>query len=458
MYGSVPTFQKRIDDYRPIVGDQRIDEIVDLARSLRGARVLNINATAFGGGVAELLTTLVPLMKDLGVEADWQVIRGSDEFFNVTKAIHNSLQGMFVPWTHEMRDIWLRYNALNAELFDEEYDFVIIHDPQPAGMLYFLTQQLGRRPVGKWIWRCHIDLTDAQLDVWDFLRPHVELHDAAIFTMQGYVKSDLKMPMVAIAPPAIDPLSPKNADISKATVDEVLHRYGVDSTRPMLLQVSRFDPWKDPMGVIDAYRLVKREIPAIQLVMVASMASDDPEGWSYYERTVRRAGEDYDIHILSNLNGVGNLEVNAFQRAADVVIQKSLREGFGLVVSEALWKGRPVVAGNVGGIPLQVIDGKTGFLVSDVPGCANKCLDLLKHPGESTMMGKAGKEHVRQNFLSTSYLRRYLMLFNELSNGSGDKGNVISEASRGASGEADRAEQGDDGGASPDPCEQSWSR
>lgn len=457
MYGSVPTVPKRIEDYRPIVGDRRIDELIDLARPLKGARVLNINATAFGGGVAELLGTLVPLMKDLGIQADWQVIRGSDEFFNITKAIHNTLQGMFVPWTHEMRDIWLRYNALNAEAFDEDYDYIVIHDPQPAGILYFLTQQLGRRPLGKWIWRCHIDLTDAQLDVWDFLRPHVMLHDAAIFTLQGYVKSDLAMPLVAIAPPAIDPLSPKNTDLSRETVNEVLRRYGVDPKRPILLQVSRFDPWKDPMGVIDAYRLVKREVPSVQLVMIASMASDDPEGWSYYERTVRRAGEDYDIHILSNLNGVGNIEVNAFQRAADVVIQKSLREGFGLVVSEALWKGRPVVAGNVGGIPLQVIDGRTGFLVSDVPGCASRCLEFLRHPGEAVLMGKAGKEHVRHNFLSTSYLRRYLMLFQELSSGSGKEREVISDGARGAPRQAYRVEQGDDGGASPDPCQQSRS-
>ncbi|MCL5959665.1 MAG: glycosyltransferase, partial [Chloroflexi bacterium] len=335
MYGSVPTVQKRIEDYRPIVGDRIIDELKDLARPLKGARVLNLNATAFGGGVAELLGTLVPLMRDLGIEADWQVIRGADEFFNVTKCIHNTLQGMFVPWTSDMRDIWLKYNALNAELFDEEYDYIVVHDPQPAGILYFLTQQLNRRPKGKWIWRCHIDLTDAQMDVWDFLRPYVELYDAAIFTLQGYVKADLRVPVIAIAPPAIDPLSPKNSELSADTVTEVLSRYGVDPKRPMLLQVSRFDPWKDPMGVIDAYRLVKREIPDVQLVLVASMASDDPEGWSYYDRTVRRAGEDFDIHILSNLNGVGNIEVNAFQRAADVVIQKSLRESFGLVVSAA---------------------------------------------------------------------------------------------------------------------------
>ncbi|MDO8670649.1 MAG: glycosyltransferase [Dehalococcoidia bacterium] len=416
MFGSVPTSPKHIDDYRPIVGDQRVDEIVDFARSLKGARVLNINATAFGGGVAELLGSLVPLMQDIGVEADWQVIRGSDEFYKVTKSIHNSLQGMHVPWTRELRDIWLRHSAINADLFDVEYDFVVIHDPQPAGILSLLTQKLGRRPAGNWIWRCHIDLTGAQFDMWNFLRPYVELHDAAIFTLQGYVKPDLKMPMVAIAPPAIDPLSTKNVEMSREAVDEVIHRYGVDSTRPIMLQVSRFDPWKDPLGVIDAYRIVRKDIPTVQLVLIGSMATDDPEGWSYYERTLRRACEDNDIHILTNLNGVGNAEVNAFQRASDVVLQKSLREGFGLTVSEALWKGRPVVAGNVGGLPLQVIDGRTGFLVGDVPGCASRCLDLLNHPDESASMGQAGREHVRQNFLITTYLRRYLMLFNELGN------------------------------------------
>jgi len=413
MFGSVPTTPKHIEDYRPIIGDQRVEELRHLAGPLRDARVLHMNATAFGGGVAEILGTMVPLLNDLGLNADWQVIRGADEFFQVTKAIHNSLQGMFIPWTPEMRDIWLRYNQLNAELLDEGYDFVVIHDPQPAGLLYFVKERLGR-VTGSWTWRCHIDLTEAQLEVWDFLRPFVEPYDSAIFTMPQYVKEDLKGPEICIIPPAIDPLSTKNVEISEETVREVSRRYGVDPDRPIILQVSRFDPWKDPLGVIDTYRLVKAQVPELQLVMIASMASDDPEGWSYYERTARRAGEDFDIHLLSNLNGVGNLEVNAFQRAADVVLQKSVREGFGLVVSEALWKGRPVVATNVGGIPLQVLQGRTGYLVNGLAETADRVLYLLKHPEVSDRMGAAGKEHVREHFLATRNLSDYLKMFNRL--------------------------------------------
>jgi trehalose synthase len=412
--GSVPTTPKSIEAYRAVIGDERMEEILGLARKLHGARVLHVNATAFGGGVAEILATLIPLMNDVGLDADWQVIRGADEFFNVTKAMHNSLQGMYYDWTPAMREIWLSYNRMNAEAFDESYDYVVMHDPQPAAIPTFLEERIGRRD-GKWIWRCHIDLTDAQAQVWDILRPHVERYDGAIFTLPDYVKDDLRGPEIFSVPPAIDPLSPKNVDLAAETVDEILSRYGVDPQRPMVTQISRFDPWKDPLGVIDVYRTAKREFPDLQLVMIASMASDDPEGWSWYERTVRRAGEDFDIHILSNLNGVGNVEVNAFQRAARVVIQKSLREGFGLVVSEALWKGRPVVAGNVGGIPLQIEDGKTGFLVNTADECAEKLLCLLRDQEAADQMGALGVEFVRDRFLTTRYLRDYLRLFCQLS-------------------------------------------
>jgi len=412
--GSVPTTPKSFEDYRPVIGDERTEEILALAALLRGARVLHVNATAFGGGVAEILGTMVPLMNDIGLAADWQVIKGADEFFNVTKAMHNSLQGMYYDWTPEARNIWLEYNRLNAELFDDSYDYVVIHDPQPAGILGLVDEMRGTHH-GKWVWRCHIDLTDAQAEVWDILRPHVERYDGAIFTLPDYVKDDLHGPTVFCVPPAIDPLSPKNVDLPMETVHEILRRYGVDPDRPMITQISRFDPWKDPLGVIDVYRALKRAVPELQLVMVASMASDDPEGWAWYERTVRRAGEDFDIHILSNLNGVGNVEVNAFQRAARVVIQKSTREGFGLVVSEALWKGRPVVAGNVGGIPLQIVNGKTGYLVNNAEECIDRTLSLLQSPEEADRMGALGIEYVRDNFLTTRYLRDYLNIFRQLS-------------------------------------------
>ncbi len=414
MLGTVPLTPKALDGYRAVIGDERVEEIRRLAAPLAGARVLHLNATSFGGGVAELLATLVPLMNNVGLVADWQVIRGADEFYHVTKAMHNSLQGMFIDWTPEMRDIWLAYNRLNAELFDEQYDFVIIHDPQPAALRSFLRELRPDCAGGSWIWRCHIDLTDAQVQTWELLKPYISAFDGAIFTAAEYVKDDLEGPARFIVPPAIDPLSPKNVDLPDETWHEILQRYGVDHERPIIAQISRFDPWKDPLGVIEVYRLVKREFPDLQLVLVASMAHDDPEGWAWYERTVRRAGEDFDIHILSNLNGVGNLEVNAFQRTARVVIQKSTREGFGLVVSEALWKRRPVVAGKVGGIPLQLIDGETGYLVSNTEECADRVSDLLNNGTLADRMGAAGREFVREHFLITRYLRDYLRIFRTL--------------------------------------------
>lgn len=413
MLSAVPTSAKSLESYRSIIGDERIEQILRLAEPLRGARILHVNATAFGGGVAEILSTIVPLMNDVGLHAEWQVIRGADEFFQVTKAMHNSLQGMLLNWTPQMREIWLRYNEMNARLLDESYDYVVIHDPQPAAVLALRTTIDGQRPPGKWVWRCHIDLTEAQVEVWDLLRPYVEGYDAAVFTMPEYVQPDLRQ-KVFIVPPAIDPLSPKNVDLSPETTREILMRYDVDPDRPLICQVSRFDPWKDPLGVIDVYRHLRQDVPDLQLVLVASMANDDPEGWAWYERIVRRAGEDFDIHVLSNFNGVGNIEVNAFQRAANVVIQKSVREGFGLVVAEGLWKGRPIVAGNVGGIPLQVLYGRTGYLVNTTSECVNRVLYLLQHPAVADRMGAAGREHVRENFLMTRLLADWLGIFNTL--------------------------------------------
>ena len=420
MFGTVPVITRSLAEYREIIGEERYNEICDLAEPYRGARVLHLNATALGGGVAEILASLVPLMNDLGMHTEWQVIRGAEEFFNVTKAMHNTLQGMFLPWTPEMREIYNRYTGLNTDFFDEDYDFLVIHDPQPAGILSELLSR-GQEKRGEWIWRCHIDLTDAQPDVWDFLSPLVECHDAAIFTLEDFVKKDLSHPRVFVIPPAIDPLSLKNSPRDEPTIQEVMRRFGIDPERPMLLQVSRFDPWKDPLGVIDAYRIVKQEVPELQLVMVGSMAHDDPEGWSYYERTVRRAGEDYDVHILHNLSGVGNLEVSVFQSAATVIVQKSIKEGFGLTVSEALWKAKPVVAGRAGGIPLQVLPEETGYLVDNVEQCAEQILRLIQKPDDARRLGEAGREHVRRNFLNTRYLADYLKIFAALSGRGGSR-------------------------------------
>ena len=405
----VETEKKLLDDYVDIIGKEEVEGIKKLALPLKGKRVVHINATSFGGGVAEILSTLVPLMKDVGLEAEWQVIQGSDDFFNVTKAIHNGMQGMEVSFSEEMKKIFLNSSRLNEKLFEGEFDYIVIHDPQPVAILNY-----RKKKIGKWIWRLHIDPTNAQEKIWQFIKPFVEKYDATIFTLKEYVKDDLKVENIAIIPPAIDPLSPKNMELGQEEIENVVRKYKVDLNRPIITQVSRFDPWKDPLGVIDMYRIVKREIKEVQLILIASMAHDDPEGWEYYEKTARHAGEDYDIHLLSNLNGVGNLEVNAFQRASNVIIQKSLREGFGLVITEALWKGKPVVAGNVGGIPLQVDNRRTGYLIGDISECAKRVIHLLKDSEIAKKMGISGKEYVRKNFLITRLLKDYLSLFNSL--------------------------------------------
>lgn len=410
MLKTVELRAQALTNYAAVIGDEVIEQIRTLAKPLVGARVLHISATAFGGGVAEMLYTLVPLMRDVGLNAEWRIITGSDDFFTVTKSFHNGLQGMDLPLTEAMKDIWRKYNEYNAAAFEGEYDFVIVHDPQPAGMRVYCEGKGGRR----WIWRCHIDTSTPNPAFWEFIVPYLQVYDAGIFTMQQYVGQGLTFPHLAIVTPTIDPLSPKNAEQSSDESRKIVHSYGIDLNRPLLTQVSRYDPWKDPLGVIDAYRLVKREVPGVQLALLGSMASDDPEGWTYYDRTVRHAGEDFDIYILHNFHGVSNREVNAFQKESNVVIQKSTREGFGLVVTEALWKGTPVVGGNVGGIPLQVLDGETGFLVDSIETCAEKTLHLLRHPDEAKRMGREGREHVRNNFLSTRHLRDYLQLFTSL--------------------------------------------
>ncbi len=407
MLQQVKVGEKSLQDYQPIVGGEKVEAIRALADRLRGARVLHINATAFGGGVAEILSTLVPLMRDVGLDAEWRVIYGEDEFFNVTKAFHNALQGADIPLTEEMKEIYDRYNRLNAEAFEGEYDYVVLHDPQPAAILNFHGCTGGRH----WIWRCHIDTSAPNRPVWSFLKPYLELYDAGVFTLEQYIGADLKLSRVVIISPSIDPLSDKNTPLSLEESHAILAHFEIDVNRPLLTQVSRFDPWKDPLGVIDAYRLVKKGVPEVQLALVGSMASDDPEGWEYYERTVHHAGGDSDIHILSNLD---DIEVNAFQTASDVIIQKSTREGFGMTVTEAMWKGRPVVGGNAGGIPLQIVDGQTGFLVSDVEGCAQRILYLLQHPEVSREMGAKGRERVRERFLSIRHLKDYLELFGAL--------------------------------------------
>jgi len=385
-----------------------VDEIRELAKELEGARVLHVNATSFGGGVAEILYTLVPLMRDVGLETDWRVIMAAQEFYEGTKLTHNSLQGDSVTLDQAQRDIYETHNRIAAESLGSGYDFIVIHDPQPL-LIRNYAGDLG----AKWIWRCHIDTSTPNQDTADYLLPYVQQYDTAIFSMEQYVFRGLDIPL-RIFVPAIDPLSTKNMALSPEDAEYVVSQFGIEGDYPLMLQISRFDPWKDPLGVIDAYRLVKQDYPDLRLALVGSMATDDPEGWSFFTHTVEHAGEDSDILILSNLNNVGNLEVNAFQARADIIVQKSTREGFGLTVSEALWKAKPTVGGNVGGIPVQIINGKTGFLVESVEQCADRCRWILDNPEDAKVMGRTGKEHVRANFLTPRLLRDYLKLFNDL--------------------------------------------
>ena len=397
----------RLDAYREVIGDEAVEATLRMAAPLRGLRVLHINATAFGGGVAEILGTLVPLMADVGLEAEWRIIEGSDAFFEVTKACHNGLQGMDLPFTEEMQATWREYNALNARWFEGEFDVVVVHDPQPLGLLNY-TEGRGAR---HWIWRCHIDTSEPNPAFWKFFEPYIEAYRTAIFTMREYVGPNMEPSRIRIIPPSIDPLSPKNKLIPFATARQAMVRFGIDRARPVALQVSRFDPWKDQLGVIDAYNQAKEAEAGLQLALIGSLATDDPEAGSYLGRVRERAGGDPDIHIFQNLPSE---EVAAFQAGSDVVLQKSLREGFGLTVSETLWKGRPVVGGRAGGIPLQIIEGENGFLVTSVAECADRIIYLVRHPREAELMGAAGREHVRRNFVMTRLLADYLELFSEL--------------------------------------------
>jgi len=401
---------KLLADYATISNRGLMAEIQRLAGPLEGKRVAHLSATAFGGGVAEINYTLVPLMHSAGLQADWLIIKGQDEFFNVTKMIHNALQGNPQGLTEEQERIFHQYNAANAAEFDDsEYDFVIVHDPQPVAMIDHFPDSSAQ-----WIWRCHIDLSTPNEDVLNVLLPSIARYDAAIFHMPQYVPRSGDLPEAFIWPPAIDPLTPKNMALSTEDAAYIVDQFGIDVDRLLLTQVSRFDPWKDPLGVIDAFRLVREAHPGIQLGLVGSMAHDDPEGWEFYNQTVDYAAGDPDIFILSNLNNIGSVEVNAFQVHSAAVLQKSIREGFGLTVTEGLWKSRPTVAGRVGGVPSQIQDGETGWLVDSVEECAAACREILEAPEEARRRGQRGKEYVRQHFLTPRLLRDWLALFNRL--------------------------------------------
>ena len=389
-----------LEKYAQFVGEDEIDAIVKLAQRLEDLSILHVNSTAAGGGVAEILNRLIPLMRELGLRADWKVIRGDQEFFTVTKTFHNALQGTTSAVPEHYYTIYEKWQEINANELDLDYDVVFIHDPQPAGLVKY-------RKKGLWIWRCHIDLSTPDPHVWSYLRRYVSQYNLAIFHIPDFARDDLDIPQLLI-PPSIDPLSPKNMELPQTAVERIVRKFDVDPERPLLLQVSRFDRAKDPLGVVEAYRLAKRHVPDLQLVYLGSPAHDDPEGEAVYNETVKAAGGDRDIHLLM-LPPDSHVEVNAFQRAATVVMQKSIREGFGLTVSEALWKRKPVVGGRAGGIKIQVIHGVTGFLATSPKTAAHYTTYLIREKRVREEMGNAGREHVRRNFLITHQLRRYLM-------------------------------------------------
>ncbi|MEW5920282.1 MAG: glycosyltransferase [Bacillota bacterium] len=410
----VKTEQKNFNDYLEFLDPETISEFEALLQQLQGKKIAMVSATCYGGGVAEKLHSLVPLLNDLGLDVDWWVISGcTNQFYNVTKSFHNCLQGQEGSLEERDIEIFLHYNELNAfPMQDWHYDYFVIHDPQPAALIHYREKRAGE----KWIWRCHIDTSTPNMAYWNFLYRYISRYDACIFSMPDYVKENHGLQNLTFITPSIDPLSFKNIPLTRERAQEIVGNFGIDINRPLISQISRFDPWKDPLGVLDVYRIVKKELPEVQLALVGSMAHDDPEGWDYLYRTLRKAGEDYDIKVVTNFNGITGLEVNAFQTVSDVVLQKSLREGFGLTVAEALWKGRPVIGGKVGGIKLQIEDGVNGYLVSTVEECAEKALNLLRNPMLVRQMSENGREKVRKQFLVTKNALAYLKLFAKLEN------------------------------------------
>lgn len=398
--------------YRGVAPDKLLDALERVASSLQGVRVLHINATPYGGGVSELLRSVVPVLRGLGLVADWRIIAGDQSFFEVTKTIHNALQGASIDLSAEQWSVYEANARLNAAVMDHDYDIVFVHDPQPLAL-----PVMGGRGGAKWVWRCHIDTSEPSPEVWAHLHRFLEPYDAAVFTMAEFVPADLPPMRVDIIPPAIDPLSPKNMALPTPLAQEILQWIGVDTNAPLVTQVSRFDPWKDPLGVIAAYRMAREQIPDLQLAMVASMALDDPQGWGMYRKITEESGDDLQIHLFTNLTGAGNVEVNAFQAQSDIVVQKSIREGFGLVVSEAMWKATPVIAGRTGGIALQTADGSGGVLVDDVEACAREMVDLLRDPQRAREAGQRGQDRVRDHFLLPRLLLSELILMREVLEG-----------------------------------------
>jgi trehalose synthase len=395
-----------LSDYEPVVGRETIEELHLLAEGLKRRRIKMVNSTAVGGGVAEILNRLIPLLNDLGIPTQWTVIKGGEDFFEVTKRVHNALHGEQISFPSRMKEIFLEVNRENLKYIDLDQDVMVVHDPQP--IVYIEARE---RTHAKWVWRCHIDISHPNEEVWEFLKEYVEQYDAALFSSPRFSKP-LRIPQFLFFP-SIDPLSDKNRELEPEFVEEVLDRFAIPSDKPMITQISRFDRLKDPLGVIKAYRMAKRYVDC-QLVLAGGGASDDPEGEQVLDEVRTEAQGDPDIHILL-LPPTSSIEINALQRASTIILQKSIREGFGLTVTEAMWKRKPVIGSAVGGIPTQIIPNLTGMLVHSIEGAAYQIRYLLSHPEMAKQLGDYGHEYVKERFLITGNLKRYLLLFSVLS-------------------------------------------
>lgn len=397
----------KLDDYEAIVGPQIVEEIRILAQKVVHKRIKMVNSTAVGGGVAEILTRLVPLLNEVGIATRWDVIKGDENFFSITKAFHNALHGRDVEINQRMFDAFLEYNRMNAKGMDFDEDIIVIHDPQPIALI-----EMKEKTKGRWVWRCHIDLSSPDMNVWGFLEEYVRRYDASIFSSPRFTRQ-LSIPQFII-PPSIDPLSEKNIEISQETIDGVLEKYNISKEKPIITQISRFDRLKDQVGVIEAYKLAKKYVDC-QLIMAGGGAADDPEGMKVLDDVRDKVKGEEDIHVLG-LPSYSDIEINALQRASTIILQKSLKEGFGLTVTEGLWKKKPVIASAVGGIPLQIKHNITGILVHSIEGMAFQIRYLLKHPDVMEKLGEYGHEYVKQKFLISRNLKDYLLLIIALDN------------------------------------------
>jgi trehalose synthase len=404
----VPTAEVKLGNYFNIVPDDLLAEITRIAESIKGLRVVHVNATPVGGGVAEILKSLVPLMRSAGIEAEWYTIEPDQSFFRVSKALHHSLQGSCAELSREDIELYLAHNQSTAKALDGmgvSADLWLCHDVQVLPLFHYV------RNGAPGVWICHVDTTEPDRAVTEILSPYINEYHSMIISVPDYHLNGYNPARILVFSPAIDPLSPKNVALPGYRARELLAGLGISPLKPLVSQISRFDRWKDPWGVVDAYRLAKQEISGLQLALVGVMtARDDPDALEVFNSVQQYAGDDPDIHLFANPLVVGDLEVNAFQSGSEVVVQKSTREGFGLTVAEAMWKGTPVVGGDCGGIRLQICDGKTGFLVGDSSSCAQKIVTLLKDSALSGEIGKAGRESVRENYLMPRLLRDYLRL------------------------------------------------